>query len=124
MVAEPHAHAARHRQLAGAKHAALERAEIGLIPAAVAPHVVVLVPPVAERAAVEAGPFGEQQRQRSLRAEVQRFAGVEVVDAVAVHVMRSVRPILRPQAVRGCRRISTGSCERSSSPLVLPSSSR
>ena len=97
VVAESHAHAARHRQLAGAKHAALERAEIGLIPAVVAPDVVVLVAPVAVLAAVEAGPFGQQQRQRSLRAEVQRLARVEVVDAIAVDVMRSVRPILRPQ---------------------------
>jgi hypothetical protein len=51
-------------QVARAEHPALKRAKVGVIPAVVTPHVSVLVPPMAECAAVETRPFGEQQRDR------------------------------------------------------------
>ena len=68
----------------GVEDAGLHRTEDGVVPAAIAPGLLVLVPPVAEGAAVEAGILGEERRRGADGAEPPRLLGVEVVLPVAV----------------------------------------
>ena len=70
--------------------------------------VLVLVAPVAVRAAVEAGERGQQRRDARLLAEVLGLLGVEVVEPVAVDGLLPVRPVARDGAGRGRRGTSAG----------------
>ena len=80
-VAEPDADALGHGHARAAEDAAEQRAQVGLVPAAVGPGLLVLVAPVAERPAVEAGERGQERRDIGLLREVFGLLGVEVVDA-------------------------------------------
>ena len=68
----------------GVEDAGLERAEDGVVPAAIAPGFLVLIPPVPELSTVEAGILGEKRRRGADGPEPPRLLGVEVVLPVAV----------------------------------------
>ena len=68
----------------GVEDAGLDRSEDRVVPAAIAPGLLILIPPVAERAAVEAWILGEERRRGADGAEPSRLLGVEVVLPVAV----------------------------------------
>src|SRR5262249_14268876 len=96
LVSESNANAFGHPQPASSvKDAAQHSAQVGLVPAVVAPDVVVLISPVAQLTAVQPGKGREQMRPMTLPAEEERLFEIEVVEAVAVDLMLPERPHLR-----------------------------
>ena len=110
MEADP----AHDRLSEGMENACLERPEDRVIPAAVAPRLLVLVAPVPERATVEAGILGEERRRGADGSEPPRFLGVEVKLPVAVDRQLPIGKRLRDEGSavwlegRGGRRVSGG----------------
>src|SRR5262249_56065881 len=94
LVAESDANAARHGDAVAAEDAALERAEIGQIPAAVFPTRFVLISPVPFAAAVEARERGQQHRHARLLAEILGLTRVEIVEPIAIDGILPARPVL------------------------------
>ena len=98
----------------GMENACLERPEDRVIPAAVAPRLLVLVAPVPERATVEPGILREERRRGADGSEPPRFLGVEVKLPIAVDRQLPIGKRLRDErsAVwlegRGGRRMGGG----------------
>ena len=66
---------------------------LGFVPAVVAPIVLVLISPMPLLAAVETGELGQDACRMRRGAKVVGFLGIEVVHAIAVHMMTGVLPV-------------------------------
>ena len=113
-ITELEADAAHDRLPEGMENTCLERPEDRVIPAAVAPRLLVLVAPMPKRATVEPGILREERRRGADGSKPPRFLGVEVKLPVAVDRQLPIGKRLRDErsAVwlegRGGRRVSGG----------------
>ena len=108
VVAEPHADAFGNRHARAAEDAAQDRAQVGLVPAAVGPGVFVLVAPVPRLAAIEPGERGQERERSLLLYEIRGFLGVEIVDAIAIDRVLPVRPLLGWSGARSNDKLGHG----------------
>ena len=83
-ITELEADPAHDRLSESVEDAGLHRAEDRVVPAAIAPGLLVLIAPVPERAAVEPGILGKERRRGADGSEPPRFLGIKVELPVAV----------------------------------------
>src|SRR5205823_6512700 len=96
-ITQPDADALGDDHPCAAEHAAQDAAEIGPVPAAVLPGLIALVAPVSLSSTVETRERWQERGHDRLVAEILRFLGVEIVDAIAIDRVLPARPVLRVQ---------------------------
>src|SRR5262249_47628831 len=78
-----------------AKDAAEQRAQVGLIPAAVGPGIFVLISPVTRHTAVETGELRQERKRPLLLAEILGFFAIKVIDTLAIDGQLPGGPLIR-----------------------------
>jgi hypothetical protein len=84
VLAQSDADSFRHGRASPSEDSGEDVAEVGPVPSAVAPGLLVLISPVAQFPAVEAREGGQERRDFALFREEISLLGVEVIDPVAV----------------------------------------